>query len=228
MAKFFLGFIVLLGLANTAMADDAYLREFSRANGHLRIAVSYLRTGNIDFAALELLDSRVIWSRVADLKGAENLSNIGSKTLLAVDQSLNNIDSGDTKSARRQLLAARQDIYLAHVAAGLSPFEDCIWKTIKTGAPIWPFIRNEQKLDNQAENDRMVTAVDAYRLSLATCNRNAPAAISSNPEFRRLADSALASLVKLRDRVVSRNYGLVFRYLIELRSTDRLLYLKFG
>ena len=74
----------------------------------------------------------------------------------------------------------------------------------------------------------MLAAIDTYRAALSACNDRAPENIAGEPEFRRLMDSALASLSALRDWVVKKDPARIHSYLIELRSTDRLLYLRYG
>ena len=63
---------------------------------------------------------------------------------------------------------------------------------------------------------------------LDRCDGMASAALRQSPEFRRLIDGAKAGLALIPKAIASRDSDLLHRILIELRSFDTLLALRFG
>ena len=61
-----------------------------------------------------------------------------------------------------------------------------------------------------------------------TCRDTAPADIKNNEQFQRIMDSALDSPGGIRDDIDQRDERRLIRILRGLRSSDGLLYLRFG
>ena len=60
--------LVLIAAAGTAVADDVadFNAAVERASAHNRVALGYLRTGNIDLAAIEFDRLRAAWGKVSE------------------------------------------------------------------------------------------------------------------------------------------------------------------
>ncbi|MEK9726272.1 MAG: hypothetical protein VW405_22675, partial [Rhodospirillaceae bacterium] len=71
---------------------------------------------------------------------------------------------------------------------------------------------------------RTAVTADWYR----RCMEAAPEAYQQSVEFKRLIDVSLASLSLIWEAARERNQRRVINILRELRSSDRLLYLRFG
>jgi hypothetical protein len=63
---------------------------------------------------------------------------------------------------------------------------------------------------------------------LDRCDGIASEAVRQAPEFRRLIDGAKAGLALIAQAIATRDGDLLHRVLIELRSFDNLLALRFG
>ncbi|MCP5010255.1 MAG: hypothetical protein GY942_09775, partial [Aestuariibacter sp.] len=129
--RFFVLAGVMLAILSPATAgQDIYLEWFKPANAHIRTAASYLRTGNIDFAALAL--EELIESGMNE--GPDNaLSKISVSTIQTVEKALAQIDANEPKSARQTLLDLRQMLFVAHRKNNVTVFDDCVWSLVQKG-----------------------------------------------------------------------------------------------
>ena len=82
--------------------------------------------------------------------------------------------------------------------------------------------------DETPDWESMSAGAESYRATLQRCDGMAPSGIGNHPEFRRLIDGALASLVQVPRAVDARDHDLLHRLLIELRSFDHLLAFRYG
>src|SRR5512136_383936 len=129
--------LVLALVASPALAGD--LADFNaaveQAESHNRVAIGYLRTGNIDLASLELDRLREAWGtlqqRFADRRpdAFDSVALYGllwtgvSARLVAADLMLR---TGRPDAARQSLDAIRGDLYDLRKAAGIAVLADCV------------------------------------------------------------------------------------------------------
>src|ERR1035437_9472732 len=129
--------LALALLAGPAMAGD--LTDFNaaveQAQSHNRVAVGYLRTGNVDLASLEIDRRRKAWGALAHrfagkrpdaFDGIARYGTLwtgGSAHLVAADLMLK---SGRPHAARQPLDPIRGDLYDLRMAAGIAVLADCV------------------------------------------------------------------------------------------------------
>ena len=102
------------------------------AEAHNRVAIGYLRTGNVDLASLEIDRLREAWGKLGAVKRpalfdgnalyVATLTDV-SMRLVTADMMLN---SGRLDNARQALEAIRGDLYDLRKAAGIVVLADCV------------------------------------------------------------------------------------------------------
>jgi hypothetical protein len=238
----FLGFalITATGGANpSAWAND--LAEFNaaaeRVESHNRVALGYLRTGNIDLASIELDRLRNAWTTLNDQFAGkwpavfrDNNFSVKVRTdislrLVTADMLLN---SNHIDGARQSLTAIRKDFYDWRKSAGVEVLADCIYDANTAMDAL--MVYNEPGLDwSKADTASGITGkAAAYSGALDRCDAIADESVRKNPEFRRLIDGARASMKFIPQAIAEHDTNLLHRVLIELRSFDNLLAFRFG
>jgi len=221
----------LLALACIApvRADD--LDDFNRAveaaMSHHRVAAGYLRTGNIDLAALELEGLREAWGKVTSLPkpAAFRDTERYTSTMLDISTRLVGVvlvlDLGAVDVARKSLDTIRASLSALRRASGVTVLADCV---IDSNTAMDTLFAHDARPDWGIVSG----SADAYRAVLQRCDGMAPPAIRNHAEFRRLIDGALASLAQVPKAIETRDGELLHRLLIELRSFDHLLAFRYG
>jgi hypothetical protein len=231
--------ILLLALGGSAAADE--LSDFNAAvesaAAHNRVAIGYLRTGNLDLAALEIDRLHEAWDRVAQRFTTQRpaafdgnplygrLWTAESARFVGIDLM---IKMGKPDAVANALTGLRGDLYELRKASGIVVLADCVRdaNTIMDGFMAY----NDRALDwSKADvNAHIAGKASAYSNTLDRCETIAGDALAKNPEFRRLIDGAKASLAFIPQTITKRDADLLHRVLIELRSFDNLLAFRFG
>ena len=227
--------VFLIGLP--ARADD--LADFNAAveaaASHQRVALGYLRTGNIDLATLEIDRMRTAWSRVTTLKRPAALKHdpqLYTTTMLDISTKLIGIsimmNSGRPEAARKSLEDIRAELKALRKANGVVIFADCIADANAAMDRLMVF--NDAALDWSKPDTApaISAAATEYQRQLSRCNDLADAKIGAAPEFRRLIEGAKNSLSQIPTAISRRDPDLLHRLLIELRSFDNLLAFRYG
>ncbi len=234
--------VLVFGLAlcaGSAAAGD--LADFNAAveavSAHNRVALGYLRTGNVDLAAVEIDRLRTAWSQLntrfagkrpdafdGDPQYVIAMTDIATR-LVAADMMLN---SGRPEQASVALKAVRDDFHALRRSAGIAVLADCIGEANAVMDAL--MVYNVRDLDWTKSPTRFGIASKAaiYGYVLNRCDGMASEAVRKSPEFRRLIDGAKAGLVLIPKAIASRDSDLLHRILIELRSFDNLLAFRFG
>jgi hypothetical protein len=224
-----------LTAARPAAADrlgefNAAVEEFS---AHHRVALFYLRTGNVDLAVVELERMREAWGAVVDRFGARPPDVITDRplyTLTLTDIATRMIgmhmvlDMGRTDVAGEALADLRGVLARLRRASGITVLADCVLDA-NTSMDALFGLRNAALETASAE---VLTHAKRYGHTLERCETIISAPTRAHPEFRRLVDGAQASLIQVTDAVARRDQDLLGRLLDELRSLDRLLAFRFG
>jgi hypothetical protein len=231
--------IALALVTSAARADD--LADFNAAvesaSAHNRVAIGYLRTGNLDLALLEIDRLREAWGaferRFAGKRPAafEGVALYGTlftgmhARLVAVDLM---ITMGKPDAVRQSLEAIRGDLYDLRKAAGIVVLADCV-RDANAGMDAL-MVYDDRALDFAKPQTRSDLAAKAqsYGTTLTRCDTITGDAVRHSPEFRRLLDGAQASLALIPKAIATRDGDLLHRVLIELRSFDNLLAFRFG
>ena len=195
---------------------------------HHRVAVGYLRTGNVDLASLEIEGLREAWAKVSTLPRPAAFADTQryTSTMLQIAAGLVGttlvINLGRPDVARESL---ETDAQVALRAAAREPRHRA--RRLRA---------RRQHRDGRAvrarTQDRTARAPprapNPTAATLQRCDGMAPRAIHDHAEFRRLIDGARASLAQIPKAAETRDADLLHRLLIELRSFDNLLAFRYG
>jgi len=222
---------ILLALAWLAPARADDLDDFNRAveaaMSHHRVAAGYLRTGNVDLAALELEDLRAAWGKVSSLPrpAAFRDGERYSATMLEIAAQLIGtklvLDLGRTDVARESLDKVRRQLSDLRRANNVTVLTDCV---LDANIAMDALFAHDEKPDWESVS----AGAESYTGTLRRCDRMAAPGIRQHGDFRRLIDGALASLAQITKAAETRDRDLLHRLLIELRSFDHLLAFRYG
>jgi hypothetical protein len=231
--------LALALMVGPAMAGD--LADFNaaveKAESHNRVAIGYLRTGNLDLALLEIDRLREAWGafeqRFAGKRpdAFDGIALYGTMftgvnaRLVAVDLM---IKMGKPDAVRQSLEAIRDDLYDLRKAAGIAVLADCVRDA--NAAMDALMVYDDRALDWTKSETRFGIANKAsiYGSVIERCDGMAAEPVRQAPEFRRLVDGAKAGLALIPQAIATRDSDLLHRVLIELRSFDNLLAFRFG
>ena len=225
---------LLIG-STAGFADE--LSDFNaaveRAASHQRVAIAYLRTGNVDLAALEIDRLRQAWAAVTSLKRPAALNRdpqLYTTTMVDVATRLVGVsimmDSGRPENARQGLQAIRAQLTALRKASGIEVLADCIAEANGTMDRLMAF--NNEALDWSTQTGAVTQSVTTYRTQIDRCDAMADQAIRDGPEFRRLVDGIRNSLSQFPKAVAEKDTNLLRRLLVEMRSFDNLLAFRYG
>ncbi|MDR3450205.1 MAG: hypothetical protein P4M15_10755, partial [Alphaproteobacteria bacterium] len=225
----------LLAGSGLAVAND--LSDFNaaveKAESHNRVAIGYLRTGNVDLASVELDRLRQAFEQVtARKRPAVFDSKLYVKAMTDVAMRLITADmmlkSGRSDPARQSLEAIRGDLYDLRKSAGVAVLADCV-RDANTAMDAL-MVYNDRALDwTKADTrDAVASKASSYGAVLERCDGMADDAVRKAGEFRRLIDGARASLTLIPKAIATHDSDLLHRVLIELRSFDNLLAFRYG
>ena len=212
-----------------ARADD--LADFhaavEAAMSHHRVALGYLRTGNLDLAAIEIDEVRASWGKVATVPRPAAFRNQEryTGTMLEIAAGLVGttlvLNMGRADIARESLEKIRASLSALRRENGVTVLADCV---LDANTAMDALFAN----DKTPDWNKIAPAADAYRATLQRCDAMAAPNLKSSPEFRRLIDGASASLAQFAKAIETRDSDLLHRLLIELRSFDNLLAFRYG
>ncbi|MEP7030727.1 MAG: hypothetical protein ABI830_07325 [Pseudolabrys sp.] len=230
--------LIVAVLAGPAFADD--LADFNaaveKASAHNRVAIGYLRTGNLELAELEIERLREAWARLSErfagkrpavFEGNERYGQIWTTEAMRQVGINLMMNMGKPDAVAKALNGLRTDLYELRKSGGVVVLADCVRDA---NAIMDAFmIYNDRALDWSKSETRTDVAEKAtsYGTTLERCDGIAGDDRSS-PEFRRLIDGAKESLKFIPQAVENRDADLLHRVLIELRSFDNLLAFRYG
>jgi hypothetical protein len=225
---------LLIG-SSAALADE--LSDFNaaaeRAASHQRVAIAYLRTGNVDLAGLEIDRLRQAWAVVTSLKRPAALNRdpqLYKTTMVDIATRLVGVsimmDVGRPDNARQGLQAIRAQLTALRKANGVEVLADCIAEANATMDRLMAF--NNEALDWSTQAAAVAQSGTAYRTQIDRCDAMAEQAIHAAPEFRRLVDGIRNSLSQFPKAIAEKDTDLLRRLLGEMRSFDNLLAFRYG
>lgn len=203
---------------------------------NLRVAASYVRTGNIALAQIEMDEANAAWKRLQD--GAIATPPPSSRPAALADfvakgrerlmAAIGELNGGDNAGAGRDLLALRESFYDSRRSSGPYELGDCIFESAPAMESLRAAATGFGEISASSRARDIVATASAFRDHLRRCNDLASAEISGQPEFRRLIDGAIASAGEIARAAAEGDGALVHRYLIELQSYAQLLDFRFG
>src|SRR5450759_2030933 len=233
--------LALALVAGAAAATTGDLEDFNalveQAQSHNRVAIGYLRTGNLDLALLEIERLRDAWAafeqRFAGKQPAafDGIALYGTMftgvhaRLVAVDLM---IKMGNPDAVRQSLEAIRGDLYDLRKAAGIKVLADCVRDGNAAMDALMAYDDRALDWTKSLTRDGIAGKASIYGDVLDRCDGMADDTVRQSPEFRRLVDGAKAGLALIPKAIATRDSDLLHRVLIELRSFDNLLAFRFG
>jgi hypothetical protein len=231
--------LALLSGAAVAKADD--LADFNTAveaaATHNRVAIGYLRTGNVDLASLEIDRMRAAWSKLVERfsghrPAAFDGNVLYAKTLVGISARLVGADlllkSGRLDGARQSLDAIRGDLYALRQSAHVVVLADCIRDSNKAAAAFMAHDKPELDWSKPGIGRAIAEKAAAYASVLDRCDAVASETVRKAPEFRRLIDDAKNEIAKVPQAVKNRDASQLHRIVGSLRAIDNLLAFRFG
>jgi hypothetical protein len=227
-----------LGAALPATAES--LDDFNAAveafSSNHRVALFYLRTGNVDLAAVELDGMREAWSVVVDrfpqppapitdrVLYTVTLTDMATRMIgvrMVLDMGRPDVAAGALGEMRGILARLRQ-------SSGIVVLADCVLDANNAMDALFGLRNARLDAAEQPGGNEVVVKAARYGDQLERCETIASPSIRASREFRRLVDGAHASLAGVPQAVARRDSELLGRLLDELRALDRLLAFRFG
>src|SRR5581483_4017055 len=188
-----------LACAATFARADA-LADFNlaveTAMSHHRVATGYLRTGNVDLAALEVEKLRDAWGKVSTLPRPPAFRD-GARyqaTMLEIAATLMGttlvLNSGKVELAVEQLDMVRRQLSELRRANKVTVLADCVLDANVAMDALFA-------LDGGKDWESITAGAESYGTTLRRCDDVAGPAIRDQAEFRRLIDVARESLAQI-------------------------------
>jgi hypothetical protein len=203
---------------------DGRLEDFLAAKHsayrYYRSAWFYLRTGNVDLAALELSVFVEGWDEIRsrfaaappgafadDPRWREDLAEIA--TLAAAG--MTELEAADPEAAN-----------------GVVTFSDAVDALTQAMENLWRYRHETADFDDAATRTELSTGTERLRAAFARVRDDAPDEIAFDDRFLRLVSDSDAAVDRLEEAVAARDRTALVNALRELRSFERLLWLNFG
>jgi hypothetical protein len=207
------------------------------AYAHYREAVFYARTGNTPVAGLALDEFVTKWTALVglyadnpppeyagDAKFGETLRDILARS----EEGLEALDADDAESAREAINPIRGILADLRRRNGLVTWSDLV-DELTAAMDVLARYRREVKDLDDAETVAMVRDQAAIVAALfERCRKEAAPEIAVDPEFRRLISGAAESMGRLLESLETKSMRLYRIGIGELRSYERIMYLRFG
>ena len=207
------------------------------AYGYYREALFYLRTGNAQVASFELEEMTVRWKAIvkrfadsppdvfaADPAWRETILDIDKRAAGGLEAALKN----DAKAARTLLIPVRKMLSDLRRRNGIFNFSDYVDNANAAFEKLWKYRHNPPNFESleQVDELRRTLAITVYWFEM--CRDNAPAAIREKPEFKRLIETSLFSFTRIWGAIANKREDILISVLRGLRSSDKMLFLRFG
>ncbi len=216
---------------------DAFNAAIEQTAAHNRAAIGYLRTENVDLAAVELQDMQKAWGAVAERFGGDRPDKFRDNELyvtMLVDVptrivgALIMINFGRPDIAGASLQAIRREFSAVRRASGVEVLADCVLDANDAMEAFSVYRDDPPDWEKPAVTADVAAKAEAFGAAIRRCDALAPDAIRSKPEFRRLVDGVAASLTFVPKAIASRDSDLLHRVIGELRAFDNLLSFRYG
>ncbi|NVO13153.1 MAG: hypothetical protein HXX10_03880 [Rhodoplanes sp.] len=205
--------VLLIATAGPVFAQTPLPAADESVLADRRLAAGYIRTGNADLAALAL---------------ERLMKSLGQPYAARAKAALAAVDDGDLQAAGQETEALAADLAAARRAAGRRVLADCVGELVDIYAALDQHRTRAPDLGDGSLRAAITSAAAASDAAFARCDGEAPAAVKTDPDFRRLVDGARASLDRLPAAVAAGDGELLHRFLIELRAFEQLLRFRYG
>ena len=227
-----------LAMALPARADGPDFRTVQAvAYAHYREAVFYTRTGNTPVAGLALDEFVTKWAMLVqgyadspppeyatDAKFGDTLRDV----LARAEEGLEALDADDPDTAGEAINPIRGIFAELRRRNGLVTWSDLV-DELSAAMDILARYRREVKELDDAGTVAMVRDQAAIVAALfERCRKEATPEIADDPEFKRLISGAAESMGRLLESLNTKSMRLYRIGIGELRSYERIMYLRFG
>lgn len=220
-----------------ASAFNDLLAAAKQAFDHNRSADFYLRTGNYGVAAVELEAMQSIWESIRkqfattppdpfanDPAWSNALTAIADQTAEALALSRN----GKTRSARTLLGRSREVFATLRQRNRIVIFADCVAELNGAMAALWHYRRNPPDFTSIEQVDAVKARAAVLDYMLRKCRDRALKPYREDDMFQRLFRESLEAMGRLAKALATKNRRLLIDTLRELRSFDRMIFLRYG
>jgi uncharacterized protein YukE len=231
----------LLLLGTAAGAGASQLSEFhgaiAQAYGFYRSAVFYLRTGNTMVAGFELEQMRERWRGVReryagappdayadDPRFARALADIAGH----IESAAAAAADGDAGKASAALAPVHDTLAQLRRRAGVRVFSDCVDELNAAMDALYAYRHQRPDLADVSQANDVKAKAAVLRYLVRRCDGAADRAVREDDEFRRLIDGMLVASDAMFEAVDRKDTTAVVNLIRELRSFDRILFLRFG
>jgi hypothetical protein len=231
-------FLIILAPAAGASELSAFNSAVADAYGHYRQASFYLRrSASPDVAALELESFIEKWQAVVerfadappdafadDPQWGGTLKEIASRAGTALAA----LDSGDAEAAGETLAPVRGLLGDLRRRNGVTTYSDLIDALSAEMRVFLKYRRNPPDFSDRGQVDAMLRQAAVVGYLFDRCEARAPEELLANAEFKRQIDGARESMVKVWKAAETGNPRLLGVGIGELRSFERIMFLRFG
>jgi len=231
--------VALLCWSGPAAAGElgAFNDAVAAAYAHYRGAVFYARTGNPGVSAVELELMAAKWRAVLDRFAAappdafaddptwgETLRGVGQRVATAAAAA----QRGDADATVSALVPIREELAALRQRNNVVVFSDCVDELQAAVDAVWPYRREPPDFTSAEALDRFKARLGVVAYLFRRCHARAPAAARESAEFNRLFETGHDSLGRLWRALNDGDGARLIGALRELRSVDRMLFLRFG
>ena len=219
-----------------AFVIDQFHAALTEADQDYRSASFYLRTGNPGVALLELQALSDKWQTLSktfsdqppgpyakDPAWSATLGQISHQ----VDTALADVEAGNVKAAQGLLEPIRAALADLRRRNGIFMFADCVEEANQAMDALYAYRHRPPNFDDQRDVDELLRRAAVTAHWYERCFKTAPEKYAVSTEFQRLMEASLRSLGLIWEAVHNKQERRVINILRELRSSDRLLYLRF-
>lgn len=223
--------------AQAQQKSEPFDRAVAKSNSAYKQAVSYLRTGNIDFALLELNASIDSWRALSskhqsappavysdDPRWTDYLSKIAARLARGREQLL----SGEMENAMAGLRPVRAVHHEMRRRSNVTLFEDRFFEVSAHMHSMWQYRHITVALANSYSRQQLSDAAISFHAALLASDKIASEELKRNDVYQRLMTKAKSSTPIMIAAIEAGDYDVFLRYLRELRSLEQILYLHFG
>jgi len=217
--------------------DGDFHAAQAAAYAHYREAVFYARSNNTPVAGLALDEFVTKWTALvgsyeaspppeyaADAKFADTLREILQRAQTGLDA----LDMDDAEAAREAIDPIRGMLGELRRRNGRVTWSDLIDELTAAMDVLARYRREVESLED-ADTVAMVREQAAIVAALfERCRREAAPEVAGEPEFTRLTDGAVESMDRLLTSLETKNIRLYRIGIGELRSYERIMYMRFG
>ena len=208
-------------------ATDAFHAAVAGAYRHYREAIHYYETGNTALGELALDEFVAAWKALSGRHAAKPPTAYAkddafAETLTAIAVKAARAVGAAPAKALLALQPIRADLAALRKRSGQRVFSDCVDAMNAAMDRLWAYRR---KPPDAKQLPAFQAATRATAARYRECLEQAPAAVREAAEFHRLMDGALASLARLE---AATGAELIVSLMRELRSFDKLIWLRFG